>query len=70
MTALEPAILTFSNGAPLGCTRVTPLQKPPSNLKLPPLDTKESLWPNVPHMVKAPWALVPPPPSIVNQSIE
>src|SRR5262245_37589232 len=59
-----------SNGAPGVCTVAMIPQKPPSTLKLPPLIRPASGWPIVPLTENTPPVLVPPPPSIVNQSIE
>jgi hypothetical protein len=46
------------------------LQKPPVNEKLPPRTVPASGWPIVPLTVETPPVLVPPPPSMVNHSIE
>src|SRR5262245_9313226 len=42
-------------------------QKPPSSLNVPPASGPASGWPMVPVTENGPPALVPPPPSMVNQ---
>ena len=59
-----------SNGAPGVCT-ANKLQKPPTREKLPPvIGPPASGWPIVPLTEYTPLVLVPPPPSMVNQSME
>ena len=59
-----------SNGEPGVCTAAIIPQKPPCNVKLPPVIEPASGWPIVPLTVNCPLLLVPPPPSIANQSME
>src|SRR5690242_302026 len=58
----------LSRGAPGVCTAARSPQKPPVTEKFPPLIAPASAWPIVPLTENTPPVLVPPPPSIVNQS--
>src|SRR5258705_4645450 len=49
---------------------MAPVQKPRCNVNAPPLITPASCWPMVPLTLNTPPVLVPPPPSMVNQSTE
>src|SRR6266850_610340 len=69
-TVLVVVCTTRSVGAPGVCTAAIMAQKPPSKVKLPPLMCPASACPIVPVTVKTPPVLVPPPPAMVNQSIE
>jgi len=59
-----------SNGAPGICTAAMMPRKPPSTVKSPPLILPASGWPMVPLTEYTLPVLVPPPPSIVDQSME
>src|SRR2546425_6964322 len=69
-TVLVVVRTTRNAGAPGVCTAAIMAQKPPSKVKLPPLMRPASAWPIVPVTGKTPPVLVPPPPSMLNQSIE
>src|SRR6185436_16732579 len=61
----------LNSGAPGVCTTESKLQNPPVREKSPPLIAgPASGWPMVPLTENTPPVLVPPPPSIVCQSIE
>ena len=67
----SPLDRMVSVGAPGVCTAEAKLQKPPVNKKLPPvIGGPASGWPMVPLTAYTPPVLVPPPPSMVNQSME
>src|SRR5262245_41094431 len=69
--ALGAASRMVSSGAPGVCT-ATSDQNPPMRAKLPPVSGcgLASGWPMVPLNEYTPPVLVPPPPSMVNQSME
>src|SRR6266581_496040 len=68
---LVPDRVMVRLGAPGVCATEMRDQNPPVREKLPPLITgPASGWPMVPLTEYTPPVLVPPPPSIVNQSIE